>query len=151
MQYGGVGHHVVAIHDPQTIVYWYKSCIIATPVIYCAAVAFPKLAILAVYLRIFVDRFSRITCYVVATIVLLTAIVTVPAAIWHCIPIAYGWDKSISGGRCSDTQALLRYATLPNIVTDVAMLIQPIPVIWKLHMLRTTKVGLVFTFLLGGM
>lgn len=142
MQYGGVGHHVVAIHDPQTIVYWYKSCIIATPIIYCSAVAFPKLAILAVYLRVFVDRFSRITCYIVATIAILTAIVSLPAVIW---------DKTISGGRCKDTQALFRYASLRYIATDVAMLIQPIPVIWKLHMLRTTKVGLVFTFLLGGM
>lgn len=152
VQHGGVGHHIEAVaQTPEKIAYWYKTCLIATPVIYVIAAALPKAAILAVYLRIFVDKFSRISCYILVGIVVVNTIANIPALIWKCDPISYGWNPTTPGGSCGDTESRLRYGSLANIVTDVAMLLLPIPLIWKLQTDRATKIGLGFTFLAGGM
>jgi hypothetical protein len=41
--------------------------------------------------------------------------------------------------------------SIPNLVTDVAMLALPLPAIWTLKMSRGQKVGLTLTFLTGSM
>ena len=65
-------------------------------------------------------------------------------------PISYSWDKSI-GGRCIDDGAFYAYLSLPNVVTDVGMMILPIPMIWKLHSSPSKKFGLFSMFMLGTM
>ena len=44
---------------------------------------------------------------------------------------------------------MYKYWSVPNIVTDVVMLILPMPVIWRLKISRAQKAGLTVTFLLG--
>jgi hypothetical protein len=46
---------------------------------------------------------------------------------------------------------MFRYGSIPNIVTDVVMLILPMPLIWGLHVSTKVKIGLLVTFLLGSM
>jgi hypothetical protein len=46
---------------------------------------------------------------------------------------------------------MFRYGSIPNIVTDVMMLILPMPLIWSLHVSPKVKIGLLVTFLLGSM
>ena len=55
------------------------------------------------------------------------------------------------GGHCNNIEAHFIYASIPNIVTDVAMILLPIPVVWNLHVPRHVKLGLVMTFLVAGM
>ncbi|KAL8834224.1 MAG: hypothetical protein Q9170_003855 [Blastenia crenularia] len=97
---GGVGHHLEAVlkHHPDQIVVWAK-CVYALELIYLPAVALPKLSILSLYFRIFVNKAFRNTALVIAV-------------------------------------------NIPNIVTDVAMLILPMPMVWKLHTTKGRKVGL---------
>lgn len=63
----------------------------------------------------------------------------------------YLWNKKIPGGRCISQAYLFRYGSIPNIVTDVPLLILPMPLVWKLHVSAKVKAGLFVTFLLGGM
>lgn len=137
--------------EPQLIPTFFKTLYIAIPVIYCVAVTFPKLAILDIYLHVLVERWQRICCYVVAAIITLSMIVNIPTVIWQCSPVSYLWDKSIPGGWCNNIPEHYFLASIPNIVTDVAMLIIPLPMIWKLHTSRRVKWGLSATFLAGSM
>ncbi|KAL8818167.1 MAG: hypothetical protein Q9191_008000 [Dirinaria sp. TL-2023a] len=42
-----------------------------------------------------------------------------------------------------------RWASLPNLITDIIMLILSLPLVWKLHIGTSQKVGLSLTFLTG--
>lgn len=136
--------------DPQKLVLWAKS-LVATPILYLAAVLFPKLAILAIYLRIFVKKPYRVACYIVAGIITANWIGTTVAGFLLCIPFDYLWDKRIPGGHCFNVSAWFRWASLANIVTDVVMLVLPLPVIWKIHTTTHIKVGLTITFATGSL
>lgn len=149
---GGVGHHapVLAVSDPGKLVVWAKFVLII-PEIYLSAVLFPKLAILAIYLRIFNTAPYRIACWVLAAILTANCIATTVAGFLTCIPLEYLWDHTIPGGHCFNINAYFRWASITNIVTDVAMLILPLPVIWRIHTSRSIKLGLTFTFATGSM
>jgi hypothetical protein len=73
------------------------------------------------------------------------------SAIFQCWPVEYVWDKSIEGGHCVNQNALFQFWSVPNIATDTAMLVLPMPTIWNLQMSKIQKLGLTFTFLLGSM
>ena len=129
VRYAGVGHHVIAVEkeDHSKIILWLKF-LIAEPVVYFAAVVPPKIIILSIHLRIFVDRRYRIACYIVGSVIILTAAVTILVAIFQCIPAAYFWEAT-ARGHCLDSAAFFFWASFPNIVTDFLMLALPLPVI----------------------
>jgi hypothetical protein len=117
-----------------------------------AAVTVPKLALLLLYLRIFAGRKIRIATWIVIGVVIAHFLV-INILFWVtlCQPFAYKWDKSIPGGHCVDYTAAYRYVSIPNLVTDLALLVLPISTLWKLKMGKSRKVGILMTFLAGGL
>ena len=152
MKFGGVGHHFQALEQldlARTIVYF--KYLVAISVYYFFAVKIPKLAILALYLRLFTPRPYRLAVYALSAIVVLTGIATPIATLSLCRPFAYNWNQSIPGGKCANKNALYLWGSLPNIITDIAMLILPMPVVWWLHVSKKLKVGLTIAFLTGSL
>lgn len=147
----GVGHHLqeVIIFRPYQLAAWAK-CIYALDLIYFAAVMLPKLSILSLYLRIFAaNQTARILTQATVLLVTLTWLSFSIASTLECRPMAYRWDRSINGGRCFDIVLFYRLVNVSNIVTDLAILILPMPMIWKLHATRSRKVGVTLCFLAG--
>ena len=143
---------VVFEKSPEKLLFWGNVCLIAAPVMYAPAVTFPKIAILAVFLRIFIDKPSRMICYIMIVVTVITCVINISLSIWQCSPPAYAWNKKIAGGRCDvDVEAHLRYGSVPNIVTDVVMLILPLPLIWTLRTSARIKWGLTVTFATGSL
>lgn len=147
---GGLGKHLLALQvtDPAKIVAWAKF-LIAFEWIYLAAVTFPKLCILSIYLRIFTTKPYRMTVYILAITTILTFIGGGLAGSLRCQPLAFFWDHTIPGGRCFNINAFHRWISLPIIFTDVAMLALPLPFIWALHMTKNQKIGLTVVVLTG--
>ncbi|KAF2186602.1 hypothetical protein K469DRAFT_449835, partial [Zopfia rhizophila CBS 207.26] len=145
------GRHTDVIMSmyPELVPTFFKILYLAIPVLYVPAVTFPKLAILDMYLHIFVERWAKWTSYATGLVIILSCLVNIPVVIAQCIPIAYLWDKTIKGGKCHNIEAHFLYSSLPNIVTDVVMLVLPIPMILKLHTSRKVRVGIAATFLTG--
>lgn len=52
---------------------------------------------------------------------------------------------------CIDPLRYILGVAIPNVVTDVLILIFPIPLILRLVMARTQKIALLLIFLLGGL
>ena len=102
-------------------------------------------------MRIFPVRMFRILAYIVGAIVLGHGIGVLLAAIFQCSPIAYTWDRTIVGGSCFNQEAFYRYVSPPNILTDVLILVMPLPYVWKLHTRVGQKVALTGIFLLGSL
>ena len=150
MKRGGVGRHLQYVPKQQRI-QWLKTVYIATPSLYITSASLPKLAVICMYLKIFVDRYQRLCCWTVAVILTVGPIVTVLFVAFQCTPTAYLWNKTIPGGHCFNQAHMFRYGSLPNIITDVAMLVLPMPLIWNLHASVKVKIGLLITFFLGSM
>lgn len=151
INYGGVGYHIAAVAatNPEKIIIWGK-LLFSSPIVYLWSVTFPKLAILAMFLRIFTHGFYRNTAMIIAAILVASLVANTLVSLSSCKPMAYFWDKSTPNGYCPvDLGKFYIWATFPNIVTDVMMLILPQPMVWKLHTSRSVKLGLSVTFFTG--
>ena len=151
--YGGVGTHVEywEIHNPLVIFSWAKT-LFAVELTYILAVAFGKLTILAIYLRVFNSKPTLYTTYVLIGIVVAACFGSFIANIFQSLPVGCQWNPA-AGENCHsfDILAYFRYLSVPNIVTDVAILILPLPMIWQLKLSKSQKLGLTGVFLTGSM
>ncbi|KAL9619442.1 MAG: hypothetical protein Q9160_005953 [Pyrenula sp. 1 TL-2023] len=118
--------------------------------LYGTSTTLPKLTILILYLKVLREKWARRITWVVALIVVLNAMAIFLTAAFICHPFAANWDKSIPG-HCGDYMIYYRCVSVPNIVTDLAILVLPLPTLYKLQISPAKKVGLVLTFLTGGL
>lgn len=153
VSYAGAGYHIAWLEKnyPEVLVTFTKLQIAET-VLYSASVAFPKLSMLALYLRIFIAKRERVTAYVVMGIVTASFLVVSLCTVLICIPLGYKWNpQGHPGGHCLNAGILWRYGTFPNIITDFIMLVLPWPCIWSLQLTQRDKTGLALTFVTGSM
>ena len=72
----------------------------------------------------------------------------VVATVFQCSPI----DRNYSEGRClNNTYWFFMGSSIPHIITDIALIGLPMPLIWKLQMRRSQKATLSFIFGMGGL
>lgn len=118
--------------------------------LYGASVALSKIAILLLYLRVFTTNLKRFTVatYVIGFVVVATGLATMLGSVLKCIPMARNWDHNVPG-RCIDELTFARYTSIPNVVTGFAMLILPLPMVWRLKISVHQKIALTATFLHG--
>lgn len=148
---GGIGYHAVWLktYHPIALQTFAKLQIVMV-IMYSASVTFPKLSMLGLYLRIFVGKRERYAAYITMGVVSASFLALALCALLQCHPLGYLWNKAgHPGGHCFNTGAFWRYGSLPNLVTDVVMMILPLPCIWKLKLSQKDKIGLLFTFITG--
>jgi hypothetical protein len=148
----GVGRHlsVLMVSDPQAVVNWGKYGY-ALECVYCASIAFPKLSILASYLRIFVTEWTRIATYVLILLVIATPINGVVVSLLSCQPISARWNPDLFSSHCNSAQHFWVRVDIPNIITDVAMLVLPLPLVWRLQIDLRQRIALCGIFQLGSL
>ena len=119
--------------------------------IYCLSLTFTKVSILLQYLRIFTTKQFRVSCWALLGFVAVYGTWSVFSSIFGCMPVAYFWDKTIKGGHCMNQYAVWFTSAAVNIVTDFAIIILPMPVLWRLNMPLKQKRALMLVFALGGL
>lgn len=122
----------------------------AYQLIYTATILSVKLSILTYYVRIFQIRPFRIAVYAVGSLVVVWAITVWFISIFSCRPINGFWDTSVKSSCVSNKEFYVGNA-VPNICTDVMILILPLRMVWGLQTTRMQKVTLSGIFLLGGL
>ena len=147
VRYGGTGRHVVAL-EPAVVMRWLKLDV-AEVFMYLVSITLPKLAILCLYGRIFTMRPYRCAIYTTGSLIVLTLLAGVITAIAICRPFSYLWDQSISDGHCGNVIALYRYISIPNLFTDVCIIVLPLHGVWGLQAKIVHKIGITVTFLTG--
>lgn len=97
------------------------------------------------------NRRFKIAWYAIEAYVLAFTIASILATLLQCQPINYGWNQLYEHmkGRCVNLKAEALSTALLNTVADIALLILPIPTLWKLQMPLKQKLGLCIIFLLG--
>lgn len=112
---------------------------------------FVKMSILLLYLRIFPIILFRRFDFLCIAFLTISLLVTTPMVIWQCKPFRAAWDYSIDNPRCLKI-ATIAYANASiNIITEVSILILPLPVLRTLHVSRRKKIALISVFSVGVM
>lgn len=118
---------------------------------YNTCLAVIKWGVLLMYYRLFgVHRgFARLLI-VVGIVVLVWWIGTEFAILFQCSPIDKAWhvDKP---GHCINIEAFFLGQAIPNIVTDIVILLLPQHQVWKLEMSLQKRFALCGIFLLGSL
>ncbi|RAK76914.1 uncharacterized protein BO72DRAFT_496822 [Aspergillus fijiensis CBS 313.89] len=143
----GSGRHLAVV--PTGNIHKYLKCMYAYQMIYTATILSVKLSILTYYVRIFQIRPFRIAVYVVGSLVVAWAVIVWFISIFSCRPLNGFWDKSVPA-TCVSSKAFYVGNAVPNICTDVMILILPLRMVWGLQTTRIQKVTLSAIFLLGG-
>lgn len=107
-----------------------------------------KTAILLLYIRMAAAHpFLRYASYGTLTIVNLAGIVLTFLNIFQCRPIRSAFDDQ--EGTCIDVVSLYLASAPINVLTDLAILLLPLPILTRLRMEFRQKVALVATFTVG--
>ncbi len=68
-------------------------------------------------------------------------------SIFQCKPVT--GSIAVQGSKCLPPLPLFYAQTIPNLITDFAILVFPMPIIWTLQMQLAKKLGLIMVFLVG--
>lgn len=93
----------------------------------------------------------RITCWIVLAAVTAYSLSTIFGAAFTCVPVRFFWDRSVDGEHyCVNQKALWFSNASLNIVTDLVVLICPMPALKSLQLPKRQKIGVMMVFALGG-
>lgn len=109
-----------------------------------------KISIMLLYLRIFTSRKFHIATWMCIAFVAMIAIANTLVAIFACTPVQSFYNREIAV-RCIDEVAWYWSTAVLNIVTDVIILILPLPVLWSVQMSLSRKIAISILFMLGGL
>jgi hypothetical protein len=147
---GFTGRHMAYIVtvDPTKITEHFKGIMILE-VLHPAAVAFPKLLVVLLYLHILTNKYERMAAKVLVMLILATWFSYTIAAMFQCTPFAFNYDKTVPNGKCFNVAAYANSSSVPNIFTDLAVLVLPLRTVWGLKISVGRRVGLLIIFLIG--
>lgn len=117
---------------------------------YKVTVCLNKVATILLYLRLFSSPRFRVVALTIMGLIVAASIGSICATIFQCIPVAGAWNHSIKSRCINSGQFWVAYAVM-NILTDVMVLVLPIPMIQKLTLGKRDKTMLYGLFLLGGL
>ena len=108
-----------------------------------------RVSMLLLYIGIFPARGFRITCYVVLTLNVAYFISVILATGLICHPFAFNWDPAIPGGFCGNKVHFYAFMGIYNLISDVAVVVLPMPMLWSLQMPNSKKIALSGIFGMG--
>lgn len=125
-----------------------KEYLLVTEVIYIWHMVWTKLSVLLMYYRVFhVSHFKKLVigvgCFVFVWVIAATFLF-----IFICVPTQKLWKPELPGHFISEMGVWVANGS-STILSDVAILLLPIPQIWKLNTVRSEKIGLTLIFGLG--
>jgi len=141
----GMARHSVLITNVKT----FSLLIIIGETTYTIVVLTAKLSVLWLYHRIFVSqKLVRILIFL-ALFATAQGFVGFFSDIFQCTPIRSFWHPEIVP-HCMNYPLLLTITGIMNIITEVAMLVVPFPLCWRLQMSRSKRIVVITMFSIGG-
>ncbi|PMD18571.1 hypothetical protein NA56DRAFT_751260 [Hyaloscypha hepaticicola] len=142
----GFGQHLWKIPPetlPNVIEFFY-----ITEILYASPLAFAKISVLLLYLRIFMAPWLRFIAWTTIVCVAASAATTTFVAIFQCIPIESIWNPTLSK-RCIDVNTFTVTTATVNTALDVIIIVIPLPELRTLKLHWKRKVGVFVVFLTG--
>lgn len=106
-----------------------------------------KLSVLFMYTRLFPNRDFRVAAIILGVITVAWIIGITCGSVIQCAPIERAWDTSIPGV-CIDARDMFIANAVPNIATDIAIIILPMRAVWKTKATITHRLSVIAILLL---
>lgn len=148
----GLGRHFVNI--PPKRLNGYLTIIAVDGYLYIIVMMLAKLSLLLFLYRIFkVDTKFRYTTWIVGTIIVLWSVISVLLSIFSCRPLTASWNlaerlnpKTVCN---PEIYTVINYYGFCNIITDFALILMPMPLLYHIHMGTAKKIGTACVFATG--
>ncbi|KAL1864881.1 hypothetical protein Daus18300_007448 [Diaporthe australafricana] len=142
----GFGVHVWVV-DPRNAIpllrlYW------VSQQLYILDQLLTKISLLALYLRVFPTRWINLTARYGIAVMVVQETIFYFLILLRCAPISANWDIRQSG-RCLNLNAIGFAGALLGIAEHFAILVMPLPELWKLKLSKRKRIMLAFVFSLG--
>ncbi|CAI7662241.1 unnamed protein product [Penicillium glandicola] len=146
MVHKGMGLHASTL--PVEDVILIAKYLVVAEVLYVYNLVWTKMSILLMYYRIFRFPYFKTWAYIIGTFIILWVICITFLFIFICVPVQKLWYPQLPG-RCINQVATWVSNAVSTIVTDVVILLLPLPQIWKLQLRTSEKIAISFAFSLG--
>ncbi|KAI1642488.1 uncharacterized protein F4817DRAFT_320755 [Daldinia loculata] len=146
---GGVGYHIEDIKNRfgvESGAEIFLQHTVANQLLWAISLCLCRVSILILSTKIFLVQSFIVTARITYVLVLgwgLTAILT---AFLLCRPFAYNWDKSIEGGVCGDPTVSWAITGVLNMISDLMILIMPMPYLLRLELAWEKRLRLAALF-----
>ncbi|KAI9042648.1 uncharacterized protein KD926_005254 [Aspergillus affinis] len=145
----GIGVHEWDLHESEHI----KSMrvLVAGALLYAPAMGFSKLAVIALYYRFSELRTTwKATIIGMAIFVASYLLVIELLFLFGCRPIAKAWNDDIAG-TCVNRTTIFMTGAVASVITDIILLVIPLPVVKRLQMPWRKKAWIFLVLLLGSL
>lgn len=119
--------------------------------VYVPCLGLAKTSILLTFRRLSPNKRMHFAINIVTFVVVGYSIAIIFCLVFPCRPYRRAWDATITEGWCLDRPAIYVSTAVANIVTDLAILTLPIPMVIKLKIPLQQKVGLAGMFAVGSL
>lgn len=123
--------------------------LVAYQAMYYAAMASVKLSYLWFYLRIFPQLNFRKWIWICMGMVSSHWLGSMLQIFLSCTPFERNWNPTIRGGHCASYNVAFVTIGIFNMITDLIIMLLPIPFLRKIQMAMGTKIGLAAIFSIG--
>lgn len=120
--------------------------LIAEQCLYAVALGAIKISICVFYNRIFDVRSFYIASWTTIAVIITWALAAILYAVLACRPLALFWDPAVRGTCVPNKVAPLIVIGALEVVVDIAILILPLPLLWKLRVSLADKFALCCIF-----
>lgn len=123
---------------------------LADEYVYVLNLTIIKLSILSMYRRLFPSKTIRLATWVLGSIATLWALTYIVIISLQCMPLQKWWSPATEG-ICLDLFGIYLGNAIPNIFTDVSILVLPVTQVWRLQVRLWQRIVLIGIFLLGSL
>ncbi|KAG8164000.1 hypothetical protein KVR01_005918 [Diaporthe batatas] len=155
--HGGLGRHlpVVLMEDPHM----FESTLLGLYIggfVYPSVIACIKASVLCMYFRIFPTKFIKWGLIGLGGFTAAWWLTVVLVTIFQCTPIHAAWELALQpavnpNSKCINNNGFFIGNAVPNIVTDLCIMVLPLHEVYKLHISRSQKIALSGVFMLGAL
>lgn len=143
-----MGYHAEELppHNLESVLHYFW----ASVWVHMIALGVSKLSILTQYLRIFLDRRTRLLTWLTMAFVIVYTLQAILVGVFVCIPVEAFWNRSMQG-HCINP-LITNYVNAGfNISTDLIIILIPIPALNKLQVSKSQYIALLVAFSIGGL
>ena len=123
--------------------------VLSAVIVYIPTLALAKISLIVLYYRTLRQkRYQRWILYTLAFIIGGYSFGLMLAMLFGCHPVQRAWDPFVQG-TCLDQYTLYIILAVLNIISDIALILVPIPTVLGLNMPSIQKAGLLLMFMIG--
>ncbi|MCJ1285448.1 hypothetical protein MMC26_004788 [Xylographa opegraphella] len=143
----GLGAHDADLENPPADLTNILKSLFSFQITWALANTFIKLSVCHLYVSPL--RPFRVAAYTIMGLSIVYGFAVLLETLLICKPIAFNWDTTIEGGSCANQTQAFEAVGILNLLTDIAIIILPMPWLWTLQLPFSKKIGLTAIFGIG--